>query len=210
MKKIVFIMIILFMSVTMLYSPTVYAVGQGIVLDGYFDDWADKPAQTIKYGWNNPGQYSTVKWYSDDKNLYLYIKMGEAGYSQLSNNYIYYYVDNGSKQGFNLAPDNPSKGKASVYNYNIDYKPFSDDGCLVRGGSNGIKGDQVEFRVPLTMFQKSGSNNISNIRMEFPDLGDQSISFEVGSTYPYMGIAICSTVAALGFFIYIRKRRRIL
>ncbi|MFL0250606.1 Firmicu-CTERM sorting domain-containing protein [Clostridium neuense] len=211
MKKIVKPIVVLMTIFVFLFPKSVYAAtGSEIVLDGYFDDWVNKPSTTIKYGWQNPGQYSTVKWYCDNENLYLYIKMGEVGYSSMSNNMIEYWIDGAQMPDIQLSLDTPAKGRTSIYNYSYDYRPFSADGYIVRGGTNGIKGDQAEFRIPLTLFQKSSKNQMLDLKMRFPDLGDQYIEFQVGSTKPYLGIAVSGIAAASGFIIYKRRKRRVL
>lgn len=192
------------LSLTFLY--TAHASSGGIVLDGYFDDWVDKPSAKLKYGWQNDDQYSTVKWYSDDQNLYLYIKMAEVGYSHLSTNIIFYHVDGGRSSQFQLTPDYPVNGRASVYEYSLDYRPFTTDGYVVRGGSSdGIIGDQVEFRVPLDLFYKN-NNKIANVKLEFPNLGDQFIIFHAASTFPYVGVAVCIFISSAAAFIYNRRK----
>lgn len=211
MKRIVKFTAVLMTIFVFLFPKSIYAAtSSDIVLDGYFDDWANKPSTIIKYGWQNPGQYSTVKWYCDNENLYLYIKMGEVGYSSMSNNMIEYWIDGAQMPDIQLSLDTPSKGRTSIYNYSYDYRPFSTDGYIVRGGTNGIKGDQAEFRIPLALFEKSSKNQMLDLKMRFPDLGDQYIEFQVGSTKPYLGIAVSSVAAASGFIIYKRRKRRVL
>ena len=213
MKKIALLVCVLLISAACLYpvsaNNTKKSPKDGIVLDGYFDDWADKPSVKIKYNWDASEQYSLVKWYTDDTNLYLYIKMAEVGYSTLSTNIIDYHVDGGNKSQFQVSPDDPTKGRISVYDYSLDNRPLSDDGYVVRGGTiSGINGDQAEFRIPLSVFVKK-NGRAASVKLEFPDLGDQFIEIRTGSTYPYVGIALCIIVSALGVFIYKRKSKTI-
>lgn len=210
MKKLVSAVIIVIMVITLM-SPAMAAGNSqkkkpdtGVTLDGYFDDWVGKPEAQFQYNWKNDGQFATVKWYSDNEYLYLYIRMGNVGYTYFSTNVIFYHV-NGSDGIIQVQPDDPAIGRVSVYNYSMDYRPFSNDGYIVRGPSNGINGDQVEFRIPLSMFIKKSNDN-ADIKMEFPDLGDQFIHFHTGSTGPYVGIALCILASFAGVFIYKRKK----
>ncbi|WP_406542040.1 hypothetical protein [Clostridium ljungdahlii] len=49
MKKIITIISVLLISVMFLYPLKVYAADSGVTLDGYFDDWIDKPSQKLYY-----------------------------------------------------------------------------------------------------------------------------------------------------------------
>ncbi|ADK13480.1 MULTISPECIES: Firmicu-CTERM sorting domain-containing protein [Clostridium] len=205
MKKIITIISVLLISVMFLYPLKVYAADSGVTLDGYFDDWIDKPSQKLYY-WQ--GAVHTVKWYSDDKDLYLYIKMATVGGQQLNNYTITYSDNNGIQGNLTIQVDRPSKGRISIYNYSMDYRPFSTDGYVVRGSnSDGKTSDQGEFRIPLTIFQKDSKDQMITLNLGFPNLGNQGVAFQVGSTYPYMGVSIGILIVASGFFIYRRKRK---
>lgn len=209
MKKISNIMCVfmVFMLVMVLKPAVVHAEGMPIKLDGYFDDWVDKPYMNLKYDWENPGQIHTVYWYSDDDNLYLSIKMGTRGGQSLGNYIINYSVDGGKSGMLTLQQDNPSTGRISVFNYSENWRPLTTDGYVVRGdNSDGKTSDQCEFRIPLTEFtSKKGA--IFNVTMGIPSLGPQALVFQAGSTKPYLGIAICISVSLLGVYIYSRKKR---
>ncbi|WP_406542041.1 Firmicu-CTERM sorting domain-containing protein [Clostridium ljungdahlii] len=149
-----------------------------------------------------------MKWYSDDKDLYLYIKMATVGGQQLNNYTITYSDNNGIQGNLTIQVDRPSKGRISIYNYSMDYRPFSTDGYVVRGSnSDGKTSDQGEFRIPLTIFQKDSKDQMITLNLGFPNLGNQGVAFQVGSTYPYMGVSIGILIVASGFFIYRRKRK---
>ena len=72
---------------------------------------------------------------------------------------------------------------------------------------NGKTSDQGEFKIPLTVFEQN-SNQMMDLKLQFPNLGKQTVEFQVGSTYPYIGIAICGAVALLSFAIYIKRKRK--
>jgi uncharacterized protein (TIGR04145 family) len=203
MKKIIILMWMCIPLIT-------YGAPASISLDGYFDDWADKPGMQLSYQWNNPGQAHTVKWYVSDTDLYLHIQMGTKGGQNIGYYQIYYYVDNGNRKQLALAPDNPSGGRVSIIDTNGGYNFLTTDGYVVRGSNNnGKTSDKAEFRIPLSTFEKDANNQMFTLRLEFPNLGSQSLSFQAGSTYAYMGILISAAAAGLGMFIYKRKRNKI-
>ena len=181
-----------------------------IHLDGYFDDWADKPQTYLSYPWQHEGQIHTVKWHVDADNLYLFIKMGTRGGQALNYYIIFYYVDKGGKRQLALSPDQPQKGRISIFDLR-NYSLLSSDGYVVRGSNNdGKTSDQAEFRIPLSVFRKEANNQMFNLRLQFPDLGDQSIVFEAGSTAPYMAVILSLLMVLLGLWIYkIKKRERL-
>lgn len=96
--------------------------GQPIKIDGYFDDWNDKP-YSWEYNWNNPNDYwengnhiyatdskgkpynETVRHkmslYSDGQYIYLYIKMAKNYYTAL-NGYDYQFWINGNMAAFQV------------------------------------------------------------------------------------------------------------
>lgn len=211
MKKLVKLLFMLLLAgqVIMLSPGMVYAATDGVVLDGYYDDWTDKPYTLLKYDWYNPGQVHTVKWYSDDTYLYLYIKMGTIGGQQINYYIIYFSVDGGPQKQLQFSPDSPEKGRVSVFDVNGGYTRISDDGYVTRGSnSDGKTSDQAEFKIPLSEFQ-SGKGNMFKLDLSFPNLGYQHVIFQVGSTYPYVGIAISSVMAIGGVYLYGRKRRQL-
>lgn len=207
MKKVIKRIILCSTFLIFIFSITVHAAGVGVTLDGYYDDWSDKPSVQLKYGWYNLGQVHTVKWYTDDKYLYLYVKMGTIGGQQLNYYIIYFEVNDGPQKQLQFAPDSPTSGRISVFDVNGGYTKVSDDGYVTRGSnSDGKTSDQGEFKIPLTVFQND-TNQMMDVKMQFPNLGEQTLEFQVGSTHPYTGIAICGGVVILGFLIYVKRKR---
>lgn len=209
MKNVIKRIILCSTFLMLILGTSVHAAGVGITLDGYYDDWSDKPGVQLKYDWYNPGQVHTVKWHTDDKYLYLNIKMGTVGGQQLNYYIIYFQVNNGPQKQLQFAPDSPNNGRISVFDVNGGYTKVSDDGYVTRGSnSDGKTSDQGEFKIPLTVFEKS-SNQMMDLKLQFPNLGKQTLEFQVGSTHPYIGIAICGGVVLFSFAIYtIRKRKK--
>ena len=137
--------------------------------------------------------------------------MGVRGGQQINYYQIFFWINNGERRQLAFQPDAPSQGRVSVIDTNGQYTVVSSDGYVTRGNnSDGITSDQAEFRIPLSVFKNYGGNEMLNMKLQFPNLGDQFVSFQAGSTYPYVGIAICSLFAACGLVLYARKRRKAL
>ncbi len=195
-----------YITILLSYQIT-YAARIDINLDGNFDDWVDKPQTQLSYSWNHEGQVHTLKWHMDEDNLYLYIKMGTRGGQSLNYYNINYSVDDGTIRQLALSPDAPRTGRISIIDLS-EYSVLSTDGYVVRGNNNdGKSSDEAEFRIPLSTFRKDGNNEIFNLRLAFPNLGDEDIVFEAGSTFPYMTVILSVVVASLGMLIYKRKKR---
>lgn len=208
MKKMSLWMIVL--SAIFLIKPLIsYGAKLNIVLDGYFEDWVDKPQAELKYTWNNPGQVHVLKWDFDENDLYLYIKMGVRGGQKLNYYTIFYQVDNGVSKMLAISPDTPAKGRISIIDVNRGYTILTTDGYVLRGNNNnGKTSDQGEFRIPLAVFEQDTNNQMFTLSLQFPNLGSQTVIFEAGDTIPYLGIGISVVVAVLGGMIYQRKRRK--
>jgi uncharacterized protein (TIGR04145 family) len=205
MKKIT---ILLLMYITIILSCNIiYAAKIDINLDGIFDDWVDKPQTLLTYPWYNEGQEHTVKWYMDEDNLYLYIKMGTRGGQSINYYTIHYWVDGGERRQLALAPDSPSKGKISIIDLR-NYSVLTQDGYVVRGNNNnGKSSDEAEFRIPLSTFREDQDDEMFNLRLAFPNLGNEEVVFEAGSTFPYMAVILSLLMVLLGILIYKGKKR---
>lgn len=209
LKKILKIFFCVFITAIILLPVSVSAAATPISLDGYFDDWNDKPIIYLRYGSIVPEQAHQVKEITDDNYLYMYIKMATKGGQRLQN-YVVECHFNGSSnvdKHLQIVPDTPKVGRITVYDMDGGYKAVSQDGYVVRGSnSDGKTSDEAEFKIPLTEFKKEGAVGIENVSLKIPDLGEKYITFEIGSTGPYLGIALCSVIAIAATFVKIRGR----
>lgn len=200
MKKLIsaLFLVILFTVKIFLYPCLAYAADNGIVLDGYFDDWADKPEVQSKFS-KDPHNRHIIKWYVDDKNVYLYIEGAIKG----QGNAIQCSVNNGQQKVLHIKTNNPGSGRVSITD---GAKILSNDGWIVWGNSSDGLSDEAEFRIPITAFQNNSSQNMLAISMKFPNFEQQYLEIKAGSTNPYLGVAICSVPMILGCFIYFKKK----
>lgn len=194
-----------------IFSITVSADVVPVKLDSYYDDWVDKPSQILKYGWEQAGQYHTVKWYIDSTDLYLYIQMGKKGGQNLGNYQIDYTVNGGSQKAFQLSPDQPKTGRVTIWDYSRGARTVSNDGYVTRGSNrDGLTSDQAEFRIPLSNFGSGVTNQNISISLTFPNLGSQTVQIVGAGTLPWLGIALCIffVIAALFLFRFLNMRKK--
>lgn len=79
-----FLRVISLTIIIMLFFQTVsYAYGE-ITIDGYYDDWDDKPHSEMYHG-NNTNVIHNVSFFRDEENAYIHIKMSEHGETQFHN-----------------------------------------------------------------------------------------------------------------------------
>lgn len=200
MKKAIKRIILCSTFLILIFSMTVHAAGVGVTLDGYFDDWSDKPQIILTPGDSgNMKQKHIVKWYTDDNYLYLYIDMSNSNKDKEPSCPIKYEV-NGSGQQYDLEA---KKGSGDTLQVFSNGKSIANS-----GGLYGDNDEQCEFKIPVSVFENGNKNQPLDIKMSFPNLGKQTVDFQVGSTHPYTGIAICASVTLFSFAIYtVRKRK---
>lgn len=211
MKKAIKRIILCSTFLILIFSMPVHAAGVGITLDGYFDDWSDKPEIVLTPGDSgNMKQEHIVKWYTDDNYLYLYIDMSNSNKGKEPSCPIKYYI-NGVKQDPGILAKKGTGNSVQVYYGDEDEngKVIGNEKAIPNsGGLYGYSEAECEFKIPLSVFENGAKNQMLSIEMEFPNLGKGTIHFEVGSTYPYTGIVICGAVAFFSFTIYTRKKRK--
>lgn len=198
MKKVIKKVILYSTFLILVFSTSAHAAGVGITLDGYFDDWSDKPEIILTPGNSgNMKQAHIVKWYTDDNYLYLNIDMTNSKKGQEPSCPIKYKINGGGQQ-YQLQAKKGAGNSVQVFS-NGKVIPNS-------GGLYGNSEAKCEFKIPLSVFENGTKNQMLSIEMEFPNLGKGTIHFEVGSTHPYVGIAICGGVVILGFLVYGKRR----
>lgn len=86
-----------------------YADYGSIDIDGYYDDWEDKPHTEVYYG-EMPyvSEVHQVSVFRDETTVYVHIKMSENGYTELPNSYFTMDTDMGS-EAFTLMLDSMKK-----------------------------------------------------------------------------------------------------
>lgn len=114
-KTFILLIVILFLSSQQVNAVPISSRGNiPIVIDGYFDDWRDKP-YSWEYVWDNPNDYwennehifatdengnkyndvvrHKMSLLCDGKDIYLYIKMARNWYTSLNGTYYQFFAD---------------------------------------------------------------------------------------------------------------------
>ena len=204
-----------------------------IVIDGYFNDWNDKPF-SWEYNWNNPpiageGGYTTnsrhkIALYRDDNYVYLHVVMAKNYYNSLVGD-DYEFTCDGIRTIFRVTT---SDGKSINQNsFGTGISPvsvYNGDGSIsgqVAQGSSGMllrhdggTNDEIEIKIPIADFhaQKSdiSATDIKEISFFTPNLmmwGDKIISAGT-DTAPFVGVALCVASVGVGTEVIRRKRKK--
>jgi hypothetical protein len=204
-----------------------------IVIDGYFNDWADKPF-TWEYNWNNPpisgeGGYTTnsrhqISLYRDDSNVYLHIIMAKNYYNSLVGD-DYEFTCDGVRTIFRITtPDGASISSGSfgagIHPVQVRNGDGSISGQVAQGSAgmllrhDGGINDELEISIPIADFHAQNSAidaaDIKEISFFTPNLmmyGDK-ITCAGTSTAPYIGIALCVASVGVGTGVIRKKRKK--
>lgn len=207
---------------------TVYALegagGYGnIVIDGYFDDWEDKPhSYVINYVSSQPKNqknYHYASLFCDGEYVYLHIKMLNGWKYSFNGNEYYFQINDRYRLNVNILDasgrsfpnGNAPLGIQTVYvKYKNDGSMYDNrevagsQACLKIGGLQ--EQDEFEMKLPMTAFQLKNPgldlDAVSKIEMWCPNLIVRQLALiSVGtSTGPIVGILLCLGVVALILF----------
>lgn len=200
-KKILFFCLII---VLLIYIPT-YADDYGtIILDGYFDDWQDKPHSLLFNGnLDNANEVHEICFFRDEDNGYVHLIISE----NQNNNF------------YNAPLQLQIRFDEGKENIRVDFNPAEDGmGDLeVRIESNseiigtgyyvfeeGEK-DEIELNFPLTALSEE-LYSIMDMELRIPKLGKQSVISIGVSTGGYILVLGGFAIVLLGLWrLYGRK-----
>ncbi len=210
-------------TIIFLLIPLTVSAEMPISIDGYFDDWSDKPHTAFYYDIYNSAEAKNVALFSDDKYLYGHIKMsdlvGSFGsytmYLCINNSYYIKLVilctDDNHVINWDKFIEYTPPGihfDLAVFN-NEDYSELLGNTALVVYNSDRHPADDVEFSVDYEKLRKHCNNipisEIQTITMTCPSLGSQSITLSNTSTAPFIGIIV--TLLVIGFVLLYRNYR---
>ena len=205
------------------YAAAGAACYGNIIIDGYFDDWEDKPhSYVINYVSHQPKNqknYHYASLYYDGQYVYLHIKMLSGWKYSFNGNEYYFQINDRyrlnvnilDKNGRSFPNGNAPLGIQTVYvKYKNDGSIYDNrevagsEACLFIG--NATEQDEVELKIPITAFQWKNPNlnldTVCKIEMWCPNLiVRQCALISVGtSTGPALGIALCLGTVAAGIF----------
>jgi len=181
-----------------------YADFGSIEINGYYDDWEDKPHTEVYY---DQGIRHLVSVFRDESNVYVHIKMAEAGFSNIDNFYFEMDTSEGEKN-FTLELESIKKGSYGTGVIKVhetgNWQNVIGTGYYTREEGES---DDAEFYIQLSSIADD-PEGIYDISIMCANLGPQKTICVGADTGPYIGIAIGAALvfAPLGY-IYYRKRR---
>lgn len=211
MKKLIIKILLMFSLVIISYPMICHANAFGpIIMDGYYDDWDDKPHAEVYYG-NKPYVMviHQVCLFRDDENVYIHIKMSEKGYSHIHNMNL--RIKTNVSEVFYQVHLEPIRGKnkrterTGVLTVRLlkNWNQIVGEGYYTRGEGES---DSAELYIPLSSLSED-PYSIKDIALNIPDLGKQQIMSIGISTGPYTSILIYSLIP-IGSLAYIQYKRQ--
>lgn len=220
MKPILFLCLFT-MALPLIFTSSVRAAGDGsvvftegdsssdyvgIVIDGNFRDWDDKPETRIIQGGGN--KYEIAALFRDDTFVYLRINMATSANDKFVGNNYHFVIDGvdfpvevRSLDGGGIKA---GKTPLAVYPRGANSAIEAAEGYVSH--SDGIP-DQWEIRIPLSYF--SGSpETVRTIEFNCPHLGDTVLTATGTPTLPFIIAGAGLVIASSGVVISRRKRRK--
>ncbi|MEG0614838.1 MAG: hypothetical protein RR540_03705 [Oscillospiraceae bacterium] len=175
-----------------------YADGN-IVIDGYFDDWADKPKVELTYDGNDGERQGNISAYRDDEKIYLYAQVRINSLDQYDGSG--FRLSAGGKT-IDFQAKVPGWEPVKTGNkYDLDIRDNSwnllGNGRLsMQEGSN-----ELEFTISISSLLAKGftDEDLKNLEFSNYSYGKGSISLAGTSTYP--AILICFGIIIAGFAV---------
>lgn len=198
----------------------------GIVIDGYYDDWEGIPPTIFTHhGYNNKTKHK-VSVVKDDTYIYVHVKLSEYYNQQIPINAMYFDIEGKGIIQVCLRFTNNPFFEFGLYTLKPgrhgELSPFlvgrwSDLGEAYVTIPDEGNTDQMEYRINIEKLEKvmhwpKGTiNNCGKITVTMPNLGDQKIVVTGTSTAPYVGVAIslAALISIFAFRTYRRKKVRL-
>jgi len=205
MKKAIQTIHILFVIISVVLFPG-YADYGAIEIDGYYDDWEDKPYTEVYYGKKpNVSEIHRVSVFRDEAAVYIHIKMSENRYTQLPNTYFTMDTNLGS-EAYTLILDPMKKkeyGTAGIEVHMTNNWDVVGSGYYTREEGES---DEAEFEIPLSSITDE-PGGVVDISTKFYDLGSQEIICVGAGTRPYIAAAIGAVIVlpSLAYYYYRKK-----
>lgn len=202
-----------------------------MIIDGYFDDWNDKPYSYVT-NWDMPDNQRNenncrkLSMFGDGDNIYVHVTMRQPqseGKSEEFNGNNYSLTANGksvkfyfvTSEGKRLPGANLSDGIYDLYIWYSNGQNGLADNTPVNGSKAKLvvkdgQADECEFSLPLSIYTTLWGisvKDISQVSITNPSMFYGSVSTSSTSTYPIVGIVICGVIAFAAFGI--AKKRRI-
>lgn len=228
------LLILLIVMLVFMTAAPVYAEknndGDGILIDGYYDDWDGIPKTSISWGDYNGQFHHEGAMIRDDDSIYVYLETHKKYSSQIPLSHLLFTVDGRDARVFlhfvNQSGTGPDWSRGGeLYNLSrgihLGLAPFADYPTYPRGtaavtigrNDNQTGGDKLEFAISiheLALIAGVDASKITNggaVTLYVSDLGPQKLTIVGTSTGTYLGVVIC-ILAAAGVFVRRKHRKR--
>lgn len=193
----------------------------GIVIDGQFDDWSDKPITQLSTNGDNY-DIKQASLLADSKYIYFYLDMASynsSGYNTLQTSG--YEVDIQGQQIWLTFGNTISGGNEKInttQNINVTGWNQTNNANYNMSGTKAIEtrvptknsySDKVEMAIPyVDLGLAANIDQTITINVKNGNLGTQTITTTGGSTGPIVLSGIGVVTAIAGFIMYQRKRKQ--
>ena len=196
-----------------------------ISIDGYYEDWEDKPMSKLTWNSNNGNAHHDVSFLKDENYIYIYVGMHPSYNSTIPLDAIYLSVNDQECMLFiRYANSHNTTDWGKSVNFSkrgtyLNLHPFTSYpnnslGDAAVTTSQGNPNDRMEIRINIkdlekVMGLKEGTiNSGSKLSLRMPNVGGQTIELLGTSTGAVLGLVLClGTVIAVKW--YRRKKARL-
>lgn len=181
----------------------------GIIMDGYYSDWEDKPHTEIYWGTRTETNFHLGALFRDTDYVYLHIKTSQENPNFQGNSY--HFTVDGAPYGVRVVLGENGAIKvgntALVINSQINDTPIPGASGVVTHYKNKFDlPDEWELRIPLSYF--SGSpDSIRTITFNTLNLGPQVLTATGTPTWPFV-VAGSGLIIAFAGYRQLSKRKR--
>ena len=184
-------------------------VSSAIVIDGYYDDWKDKPHTNITWSVESKVIHK-VSLFRDSTNVYLHVKMSEPNYTRFNGN-EYRFIYDGTEVVFAAVYDNGNikNLRDGIYKLTVrtqqNYIPVS-TGYLTRKSGES---DSAEIVIPISAFGNGiNPESVKTIEFYSPNLGLQHVICTGTSSGPYIAVGLGFLIVCVGYLNFKKKRKK--
>ncbi len=196
-----------------------------IVIDGYYDDWEDKPMGMLTWNSNNGEAHHDVSFIKDDNYIYIYVRMHPSYQSPIPIYSINLSVNKRVCQLFlgyaNGQGSTDWSRPVNLYNKGqyLDLHPFTyypnySLGDAAISVTKGNPNDRMEIRIKISSLEnamglKQGTiNSGSQLELGMPNIGGGTLQLLGTSTGSVLGILLCIGVV-LAVWLYRSRKARL-
>lgn len=194
-----------------------------ISIDGYYDDWEEKPMSMLTWNSNNGEAKHDVSFIKDDNYIYIYVRMHPHYQSPIPITAINLAINNKTCQLYLGYANNQnttdwshqvdlSKNGTYLNLHPFTYYPNNTLGEAAVTVSKGSPNDRMEMKLKISdlekvMNLKTGTiNSGSKLNLSMPNVGGGSIELLGTSSGPIIGILLCMGTVII---VLLFKRKKV-